>query len=118
MAWLLQQGTAPDVIPNGSLIMSIRHPSLSIRIIDSLNFLPMSLSKLPSSFGITELKKGFFPHLFNSPENQTYIGVLPDISYYSPDTMAPNSRSAFLTWYDENKGEVFNFQEEMLAYCR
>ncbi|KFM64530.1 hypothetical protein X975_14604, partial [Stegodyphus mimosarum] len=65
MAWLLEQGTAPEVIPNGSMIMSVRHPSLNIRVIDSLNFLPMALAKLPGCFGLSELKKGYFPHLFN-----------------------------------------------------
>ncbi|XP_035224392.1 uncharacterized protein LOC118197033 [Stegodyphus dumicola] len=57
MAWLLEKGTAPDVIPNGSMIMCLRHPSLNIRVIDSLNFLPMALSKLPGCFGLSELKK-------------------------------------------------------------
>nr|XP_042912384.1 uncharacterized protein LOC122272597 [Parasteatoda tepidariorum] len=37
-----------------------------MRIIDSLSFLPMSLAKLPKSFGLQELKKGYFPHLFNT----------------------------------------------------
>ncbi|GIY06033.1 uncharacterized protein CDAR_24631 [Caerostris darwini] len=46
MAWILKQGMTPDVIPNGGLIMSTLHPSLKIRIIDSLNFLPMPLSKM------------------------------------------------------------------------
>ncbi|GIX98241.1 DNA-directed DNA polymerase [Caerostris extrusa] len=63
MAWILKQGMTPDVIPNGGLIMSILHPSLKIRIIDSLNFLPMPLSKIPDCFGFKELRKGYFPHL-------------------------------------------------------
>ncbi|XP_035225169.1 uncharacterized protein LOC118197734 [Stegodyphus dumicola] len=118
MAWLLEQGTAPEVIPNGSMIMSVRHPSLNIRVIDSLNFLPMALAKLPGCFGLSELKKGYFPHLFNSRENQSYVGPLPDPHYYSPDTMSTSARQAFLSWHEEHKGDVFNFQDEMLAYCR
>jgi hypothetical protein len=66
MAWLLAQGTAPQVIPNGSMVMTINHTALDIRVIDSLNFLPMALAKLPACFGISELKKGYFPHLFNT----------------------------------------------------
>ncbi|XP_035228066.1 uncharacterized protein LOC118200234 [Stegodyphus dumicola] len=118
MAWLLEQGTAPEVIPNGSMIMCLRHPSLNIRVIDSLNFLPMALAKLPGCFGLTELKKGYFPHLFNSRENQSYVGPLPEARYYSPDTMSTPARKAFLSWHEEHKGDVFNFQAEMLAYCR
>ncbi|XP_071032985.1 uncharacterized protein [Parasteatoda tepidariorum] len=118
MGWLLRQGTTPDVIPNGSSLMSIRHNSLSIRIIDSLNFMPMALSKLPSCFGLSELKKGYFPHLFNRPENQTYRGQMPDHSFYSPDNMGSDARKRFLQWYEENKHLEFDFQKEMLEYCR
>ena len=33
---------------------------------DSLCFLPFPLASFPATFGLTELKKGFFPHLFNT----------------------------------------------------
>lgn len=118
MEWLLRQGTTPEVIPNGSMLMSIHHKTVDVRVIDSLNFLPMALSKLPSCFGLTELKKGYFPHLFNTRENQTYVGPLPESLYYSPDTMAPAARRAFLSWHQEHQGDMFDFQKEMLAYCR
>lgn len=118
MAWLLDQGTAPEVVPNGSMLMTIYHHALDIRIIDSLNFLPMALSKLPPSFGLTELKKGYFPHFFNSRENQTYVGPLPDAHFYSPDTMTSAGRQTFMTWHEQHKDCEFDFQKEMLDYCR
>lgn len=118
MEWLLKQGTTPEVVPNGSMLMSILHKSLDIRVIDSLNFLPMPLSKLPSCFGLTELKKGYFPHLFNTRENQLYVGPLPDSKYYSPDSMSEPARQAFMLWHEEHKESVFDFQKEMLSYCR
>jgi len=37
----------------------------------------MFLAKLPKAFGLTELKKGYFPHLFNKTENRDYVGPLP-----------------------------------------
>lgn len=118
LEWPLKQGTTPEVIPCGGKLMSIRLRSSGVNIVDSLNFLPMPLSRLPSSFGLSELKKGYFPHLFNTRENQAYVGPLPEPSFYSPDTMAPAARSAFLSWHHEHKGDVFNFQDEMLSYCR
>lgn len=118
MAWLLRQGVSPEVIPNGSMLMSIHHKAVDIRVIDSLNFLPMALSKLPACFGFTELKKGYFPHLFNLRENQTYVGPLPEPHFYSPDTMAPAAYKAFMSWHEEHKGDVFDFQQEMLSYCK
>ena len=118
MAWILEQGTTPEVIPNGSMVMCINHKALGIRVIDSLNFLPMPLSRLPACFGLNELKKGYFPHLFNLRENQNYVGEYPEARYYSPDTMSPAGRSEFLIWYEQHKTEIFDFQKEMLAYCR
>lgn len=118
MAWLLEQGTAPEVIPNGSMLMAITHKGLGLRVIDSLNFLPMALSKLPACFGLAELKKGYFPHLFNIRENQAYVGALPGPHFYSPDTMSPAANKVFTAWHKEHEGDVFDFQKEMLAYCR
>lgn len=118
MAWLLKQGTAPEVIPNGSKIMSITQKSLHLKIIDSFNHLPMALSKLPACFGLTELKKGYFPHFFNVLDNQGYEGPLPETHYYGPDSMSASVRASFLSWHKEHEGDTFNFQEEMLNYCR
>ncbi|KAG8176797.1 hypothetical protein JTE90_003425 [Oedothorax gibbosus] len=84
----------------------------------SFNFLPMGLSKMPTTFGLTELKKGYFPHLFNTPEHQTYVGALPSKECYCPDSMTTSERLKFHSWYEERKKHPFDFQKEMLEYCR
>nr|XP_042912255.1 uncharacterized protein LOC122272524 [Parasteatoda tepidariorum] len=118
LAWLIEQGTRPVIIPNGSLIMMIHHNALHLRVIDSINFMPMPLAKLPSTFGLDELKKGYFPHLFNTVGNQSYVGPVPDKQFYSPDSMSSSARAEFNQWYNQEKDKVFNFEEEILAYCR
>jgi len=85
-------------------------------LIDSFNFLPMALSAMPKAFDETEFKKGYFPHLFNTQENQNYIGQWPDASFYSPASMSAKSRDAFYKWYNEQKGNIFDFNKEFLAY--
>lgn len=92
----------------------------SVRFIDSISFFQMSLAKFPDTFGLLELKKGYFPHLFNTPYHQTYVGTLPDVEHYMPDSMAPKRRAAFLKWHADlrQQGYVFNFQQELLAYCQ
>lgn len=115
---MLQQGYTPEVIPNGSMLMAITLKRLGLRVIDSLNFLPMALSKLPACFGLSELKKGYFPHLFNTRENQTYVGPLPDPRFYGPDTMSPAAHKAFMAWHKEHEQDVFDFQQEMYTYCK
>ena len=118
--YLMQKGTIPDpAIFTGSKIMYMKvGKGLNIRLLDSLNFLPMALSKLPSSFGLEEKKKGFFPHLYNTPEHENDIlPNLPDMKYYDPDSMSKDRREEFMTWYEENKDSPFHFQNEMKDYC-
>ena len=109
-----------EVILHGAKILSMTIPMFNIKFIDSLNFIPMALSQFPKTFGKTELCKGYFPHFFNKEENQNYIGPIPDVDYYSPKTMKPEAREAFLAWYKEQveSNYVLNFREEIVKYCR
>jgi hypothetical protein len=45
----------PSVILNGSKILCLE--VAGIKFIDSFNFLPFALAKMPAAFGLTELKK-------------------------------------------------------------
>ncbi len=99
--------------------MCLTVPFCKIKMIDSINFLPQALAKLPEMFGFDELKKGYFPHLFNRKENQSVVReTLPDMSYYNPDSMKSDARKTFLDWYDTHKYEHFDFHAELLGYCR
>ncbi|CAG2185008.1 unnamed protein product [Mytilus edulis] len=119
LQYLYQNGVLPKIVPSGAKNMSIEVPSCNIRMIDSLNFLPMALSKLPKMFGIKELQKGYFPHLYNRKENQTSVlNQLPDVKFYNPDAMKSEDRENFLEWYQTNVKVMFDFQKELLKYCR
>ena len=77
------------------------------------------LSAFPKTFLLTELKKGYFPHKFNIPENQEYVGPIPAQDYYMPETMSRKARQEFETWHQEQRDNdvVFDFQKELVAYC-
>ena len=117
--YLMMNGSRPDpVIFSGSKIMYMHINSLNMRLVDSLNFLPMPLANLPKSFGLKEKKKGFFPHFFNTKENQyKVLPCLPDMEYYDPNSMSKERRTEFLEWYEANRNETFDFQKEMKEYC-
>jgi hypothetical protein len=88
-------------------------------MIDSINFLPSALSELPKMLGLEELKKRYFPHLFNRKENQSVVlNYLPDVHYYHPDAMKLKDRKVFFVWYETNYRQRFDFQRELLSYCR
>ena len=88
---------------------------------DSLCFLPMPLASFSKTFGITELKKGYFPHAFNVPENQSYVGRIPNVEFYEPNEMKDlEAKRTFELWHAEQvaRGVDFDFQAEMEEYCR
>ena len=80
----------------------------------------MRLANFPKTFGIDELAKGYFPHLFNKKENETYVGPIPPSPYYNPNGMSPNEREKFLEWHNglKENNYIFNFEQEILTYCR
>lgn len=82
----------------------------------------MPLSALPKAFGFDNIvEKGFFPHLFNTPEHQGYVGVLPAAATFSPSTMHEKIRNEFLRWYAVEQQKFINvgwdFDANMIKYC-
>ena len=86
--YFYKQCLLPSLILNGVKIMSMELTEAEIKFRDSLNFPPMPLKALLKTFGLTELKKGYFPHFFDRKENQHYVGTLPPIENYYPDSMS------------------------------
>ena len=103
---------------NGCKLLEVKHDR--IRFIDSLSFFQMPLSTFPKTFGLTELKKGYFPHKFNIPEHQTYVGIVPALDYYMPETTSTEGKQALEKWHQEQRDKevVFDFQQELVAYCK
>ena len=52
----------------------------------------MPLKALPETFGLTQLKKGYFFHFLDRKENQNYIGPIPPLEDYDPDSMQTKER--------------------------
>lgn len=106
----------------------------NIKFIDSVNYPPMPLSALPKSLDLPiTMKKRYLPHLFNTIENEFYVGPLPPTKYYSPNTMKSNNslydndddddddceRKIFLMWYKEtlSSNNIFDMRKEIIEYC-
>ncbi|XP_071118422.1 uncharacterized protein [Haliotis cracherodii] len=110
--------TLPTKIRHGQQILQMTLGRLCFE--DSLNFIPYPLKAFPKSFVLKEMKKGYFPHFFNTRVNQTYRGPYPPAITYDPDGMSPAERTAFLQWHTQKVQEraLFDLQEELLAYCQ
>ena len=120
LQYLREHGVKYDVIMRGTKVLSLTVDMFNIRFVDSLNFIPMKLANFPKTFGIEELAKGYFPHLFNKKENESYVGPIPPAPYYNPNGMNPKDRETFMAWHTTKKESnyVFNFQEGIVTYCR
>ena len=105
----------PEMILNGTKILSLKYTD--VKVIDSLSFLPMPLEKFAKTLDLRELKKGFFPHEFNTIDNQDYVGIYPTKDYYDIDYFSSEKRTEFEAWYLKNSQNTFNFQQEIEDYC-
>ncbi|KAL6417642.1 hypothetical protein ACFW04_012600 [Cataglyphis niger] len=108
----------PKLILSGTkiVVLTVGHMKFS----DSVNYMPMRLSDLPKAFGLQNtVDKGIFSHLFNTVENQSYVGPLPDLHYYSSESMTTKERERFLAWHTDmrQKNTVFDFQRGIICYC-
>ena len=107
-----------DIMGTETKILHFKHKNLIFK--ESLSFLNMPLPNFTKTFGLVELKKGFFPHKFSKLENLKYQGKIPDLKYYEPQHMDEEKKKECEKWYAEQvvKGESWNFQTEMLEYCK
>ncbi len=106
-----------NLVTVGVKVFSFSSDRLTFK--DSLCFLPCPFSPFPSTFGLQEMTKGFFPHLFNRQENQEYEGPLPAPWFYDPQGMTPKKKEEFDVWHAEKvrTGYTFNLKRDMEAYC-
>ena len=113
-----QQREVADQLTVGAKVLSFK--SGPLKFIHSLCFLPMPLASFPSTFNLTELKKGFFPHLFNTRDHQQYVGRIPDLEFYDPDGMMAKKKDELTRWHADQvrRNVTFNFRQEMIEYCK
>lgn len=105
-----------EQVRNGAKVLSLQQ--YGIRFIDS-SFFQMPLSAFPETFGLTQLKKGYFPHLFNTHKNAEYVGPIPAKDYYMPEGMSVKGPKDFKTLHAEqvSNNVRFHFAEELVNYC-
>ena len=113
-----QQRGIENQLTVGSKVLSFESGPLIFK--DSLCFLPMPLASFAETFNLTELKKGFFPHQFNLPHHQSYVGQIPALEFFDPEGMSEKKKKELEEWHaDQVRRNVkYDFQKEMEAYCQ
>ena len=92
----------------------------SVLFIDSLKFLDLKLADSPQTFGLTELKKGYFPYLFNLKRYWDYDGTYPRSELFLTNRMKPGKRVKFMNWHQQKikANATFCFKKGLEEYCR
>ena len=99
LQYLREHSVKYSVIMRGTKVLSLTVDMFNILFVDSLNFIPTRLTNFPKTFGIKELTKGYFPHLFNRKENENYVGPIPPSPFYNPDGMSSKDKETFMAWH-------------------
>ena len=112
-----QKRTVENQLTIGSKVLAFESGTLMFK--DSLCFIPFPLAAFPQTFNLNELKKGFFPHQFNLPHHQEYVGQIPDIEFFDPESMSDKKKNELQRWHEEQvkRGVQYHFQQEMEEYC-
>ena len=113
-----EQRSIENQLTVGSKVLSFESGSLHFK--DSLCFLPMPLANFAETFNLTELKKGFFPHSFNLPRHQSYMGQIPALEFFDPDGMSEKKKKELEEWLADQvrRGVPYDFAKEMEEYCK
>lgn len=104
-----------NVILSGSKIIGVGFRRIMLK--DSSLFIPMPLDQFETAFELNDmnLKKGFFPHAFNKPENYDYIGPMPPQECYGIKFFNSKKLDEFKKFYQANN--IFDFKNELAEYC-
>ena len=64
---------------------------------------------------IRKLKKGYFCHKFNIPQNQLYVGPYPAKDYYMPEVMSVKGRNKSEEGHVAQQGKILIFKNFTLT---
>ena len=97
-ALLAEYGIYPKKIHNGSKIM--RMGIKSNVFVDSLSHIAGALASFPKTFGLgINVRKGYYPYMFDTPETQGYIVDIPEARHFVPSNMSTAGRHDFEEWH-------------------
>ena len=129
--WLQQQGEVdgcppliPQVIFQSSKVLSLKAGNKTFR--DSYLFIPIPLSAFSKTFSILEWKKGHFPHLMSTRENQDFVGQpgeFPALRLFGAERMSKPKFDEFAEWHADmrlqyfEQGLRYDYSKELLEYC-
>lgn len=108
-------------IANGR-IYKIKCFKNNLNFLDSYMHLAEPLSKMPETWGLKGgMKKGDYPHKFNTMENMDYCGPLPPLTWWNLQMKSRSSRDEIVKWHKSKTTTETDFVwdnlKELREYC-
>ncbi|VDI68753.1 Hypothetical predicted protein [Mytilus galloprovincialis] len=94
LGYIVKNKIEHNIISSGLKLTAMFIKGINLRFIDSINFTLCGLAAFPKTFGFVG-NKGYFPHYFNTTENQKYKGIYPDKEYFGYNTMTIKNKELF-----------------------
>lgn len=116
----ISRGILTSDIVTGNTFIEVKTIKYGIRFIDSYRFIPIPLRKFPQTFGIKDIKKGFFPYLALRPTHKRTRNIpIPKIEKYGFDRMSSGVRDEGIEWYNTYSSEnpIIDIWLECKEYC-
>lgn len=95
----------PSIIFEGASPIQLKWKTVTFK--DTCKYVVCSLDAWAKQFGLSSLK-GFFPHGFNTPENQNHVGPLPAEEFFETKFMTEKRYAEFKKWYEIKKNHFCN----------
>lgn len=112
---LTSLGITPVIFRKGRNIILLEIVDLSIRFLNSPNYLPGNEDEISKLFEINH-EEMYFPYNFLLPENIDYVGKIPDVKYFqtfSDDLHAIQRKKSFLSFWGE---KPWSLSEQLLIF--
>ena len=107
LSYLVENTEYPELLANGGKLFQMYIKTCESKFIDSCCFLAMPLSKFNDTFNLSDVVKCIV---------YGYVGLLPALHYYEPDSLKEPACSRLIKWHDEHSNDEFTFDREIHKY--
>lgn len=121
--WTRKRWVSEDIC-RGRKFLQVSYPKFELTFRDSLCFIPTALRNMSTDFGITEYKKGHFPHKWMTVERiesllEIGLSDRPDRSFFETDFKSTKDRIEAEEWINQfvNQQSLWNFKQDAIDYC-
>ena len=115
---LIHYAIRPNIIRKGKNILLLEVPELSIRFLNSNNYLSGSEYEIADQYGIPCKEKKYFPQNFLLFENLNYIGEIPELKYFQSFFDVPESLKMKQSFISEFNNTEWKLLPELLMFVR